>query len=384
MPRVVVIGTSCVGKTIFARSLAEALCCPHVELDALYWQPQWVPRPPDEFRALTVQALAQDDWVTDGNYGVVRDLVWSRATTVIWLNYSFPVVLWRAFARTVRRVLTQEELFSGNRESLRMALFSRESILWWVLTTFHRRRKQYRQLFDTRTSRHLVYVELRNPSEAQHFLAGLETAVQTSSGVNQTTIMSDETITLIRPTLALRYDFRSLAEEFFAEGDDRYREATADFEGFIRLCSDEAVGRNLAPGRVPQSTFWLSRNEQRILACSRLRHSLNPYLEEFGGHIGYDVRPSERERGYGTQILKLTLDKAREIGLKRLLVTADSSNVASWRIIEKNGGVLHSEAVSRETGKLLRKYWIEPEGFNAEQDVTLGFDSRIQVWGWRY
>ena len=142
-------------------------------MDALYWQPNWIPRASDEFRALIAQALSQEYWVTDGNYAVVRDLIWSRATTVIWLNYVFPVVLWRALTRTTRRVLTGEELYSANRESLGMALFSRESILWWVLTTFHWRRKQYRQLFDTRTCPQLVYVELRNPSEARHFLAGL-------------------------------------------------------------------------------------------------------------------------------------------------------------------------------------------------------------------
>lgn len=109
--------------------------------------------------------------------------------------------------------------------------------------------------------------------------------------------MTNETIKLIEPTLSLRSNFHSLAEEFLAEGDQRYREAIADFESFIQLCSDEAVGRNLTPGRVSQSTFWLVRNEQRILACSRLRHTLNPFLEEVGGHIGYDVRPSERRRG---------------------------------------------------------------------------------------
>ncbi len=185
MTRVIVIGTSCVGKTTFARSLARVLSFPHVEMDALYWQPNWIPRASDEFRALIAQAIAQDHWVTDGNYSVVRDLVWSRATTVIWLNYVFPLVLWRALTRTARRVLTQEELYSGNRESLRMALFSRESILWWVLTSFHRRRKQYREFFSTRPSSQLVYVELRNPSEARHFLAGLDTTVQTSSGVMQ-------------------------------------------------------------------------------------------------------------------------------------------------------------------------------------------------------
>jgi hypothetical protein len=91
---------------------------------------------------------------------------------VIWLNYGFPLVLWRALTRTVRRVLTQEKLFSGNRESLRMAFFSRDSILWWVLTTFHRRRKQYRVLFDRRTSPQLVCIEFRNPTEAHEVFDG--------------------------------------------------------------------------------------------------------------------------------------------------------------------------------------------------------------------
>jgi adenylate kinase family enzyme len=185
MARVVVIGTSCVGKTTFARSLARVLSCPHVELDALHWQPNWTPRPPEGFRALTADALAQDYWIIDGNYGTVRDLVWSRATTVIWLNYSFPIVMWRALTRTIRRVLTQEELFSGNRESLRMAFLSRESILWWVITTFHRRRRQYRQLFDTATISQLAYVEFRSPSEARNFLRGIGTTLQTTAAINR-------------------------------------------------------------------------------------------------------------------------------------------------------------------------------------------------------
>lgn len=94
--------------------------------------------------------------------------------------------------------------------------------------------------------------------------------------------MSNEAITLIEPILSLKDDFHFLAEEYLAEGDQRYQEAIRDFEGFIQLCSDEAVGRNLEPGRVPQSTFWLVRNEQRILGCSRLRHILNAFLEEVG------------------------------------------------------------------------------------------------------
>lgn len=183
--RVVVIGTSCVGKTAFAKSLARVLGFPHIELDALYWQPNWVPRSPDEFHALVEQVLSQEHWVTDGNYGSVRDIVWSRAMTVIWLDHAFPLVFWRALSRTLRRIATREELFSSNRESLRMAFFSRDSILWWVLTTFRRRRKQYRRLFDTATFPHLGYVKFRKSFEAQNFLMTLDARVQTGSGLDQ-------------------------------------------------------------------------------------------------------------------------------------------------------------------------------------------------------
>lgn len=109
---------------------------------------------------------------------------------MIWLNYSFSIVLWRALTRTLRRGLTREEIFSGNRESLRMAFLSRESILWWVLTTFHRRRKRYRSLFVTRTSSHLAYVEFRNPTEAENFLTKLEETAQKANA------LSDRSVTL--------------------------------------------------------------------------------------------------------------------------------------------------------------------------------------------
>ena len=177
LARIVVVGTSGAGKTTFSQQLAQVLGVPHIELDALYWQPHWVPRPPEAFRALVEQAVAQDAWVTDGNYHVARDVVWARATTVIWLNYAFPTVFWRALIRTLRRALTHEELFAGNRESWRQAFLSRESILWWVITSFRRRRADYRRVFDQPALPHLARVEFRKPAAARRFLAALEAAV---------------------------------------------------------------------------------------------------------------------------------------------------------------------------------------------------------------
>jgi predicted acetyltransferase len=167
-----------------------------------------------------------------------------------------------------------------------------------------------------------------------------------------------EDITLIEPTLKLAEDFRLMAAEFLAEGDHRYKEAASDVVQFVERCAKNTVGADLPPDKVPWSTFWLVKDRQRVLGCSRLRHYLNARLEQEGGHIGYDIRPSERRKGYATYLLNLTLEKARAMGLTRVLVTVDSSNVPSWRVIEKNGGVIESERASAATGQLLRKYWI--------------------------
>src|SRR4051794_28329124 len=121
LSRVAVIGTSCSGKTTFARSLAAKLAVPHIELDALHWGPNWTPRDPDVFRASVDVATSQSHWVCDGNYRVVRDLVWSRATAIVWLNYSFPTVFRRAITRTAVRCVRRTPLYAGNQESLRGA-----------------------------------------------------------------------------------------------------------------------------------------------------------------------------------------------------------------------------------------------------------------------
>jgi len=174
MRRVVVIGTSCSGKTTLARRAAGILGVPHIELDAIHWLPEWQERPTEEFRELTALAVTADHWVVDGNYRQVRDIVWARATSVIWLNYLFPLVIWRALSRTISRSVGGQVLYSGNKESLRMAFLSRDSIIWWVITTYHRRRREYPVLFQNQEFRHLNIIELRKQREADAFLSSLQ------------------------------------------------------------------------------------------------------------------------------------------------------------------------------------------------------------------
>ena len=171
MDRVVVIGTSCSGKTTLARQLSRVLGAPHVELDGIHWMPGWQLRPVDEVRRRVGEAAAAERWVMDGNYSSVRDIVWGRATTVVWLNYPFRVVLWRALSRTIRRVITQEELFSGNREGFRQSFLSRDSIILWAITSHGQTRRKYRRILDDGDFPHLRVIELRGPAEAKALVA---------------------------------------------------------------------------------------------------------------------------------------------------------------------------------------------------------------------
>lgn len=170
--------------------------------------------------------------------------------------------------------------------------------------------------------------------------------------------MDNREATLIEPTEELAPELLSMAEEYRAAGEDRYSDAAEDTDSYFRGLRKYARGTNLPPGHVRSSTFWLVSG-RRIIGVSRLRHRLSPELEREGGHVGYDIRPAERRKGYGTLILELTLAKARDIGLDRVLLTCDADNVASAKIIEKNGGRLAGQSVSTRSGKQISQYWIE-------------------------
>ncbi len=173
--------------------------------------------------------------------------------------------------------------------------------------------------------------------------------------------MSDEDVSLIKPTPALKAEFLEFAAEFRAEGDDRFEQAIEDFDGFLRHLEDYALGRDLPHDHIAQTSLWLVRNGRTVLGVTNVRHGLTPALWIEGGHIGYSVRPSQRRKGYGTRLLALALDEARKMGMTRVLVTCDTDNVASARVIQKNGGVYENEGTSPRSGKPVSRYWIDLE-----------------------
>lgn len=108
---------------------------------------------------------------------------------------------------------------------------------------------------------------------------------------------------------------------------------------------------------VPASTYFLVDKKNRILGAVNIRHELNDELYQTGGHIGYGIRPSERKKGFGKQMLKLALEKAREIGIEYTLITCARSNIASAKVIEANGGVFEDEVTKNNI--TFQRYWID-------------------------
>jgi adenylate kinase family enzyme len=171
--RIVVVGTTGSGKTTLARRLAQRFAIPHIELDAFHWGLDWTPAPLEVFRERIVQALTGDTWVVDGNYSKVRDIVWSRADTVVWLDYALLTILERLMWRTFCRVFTRKELWGGNRESFSVQFFTRDSLFLWALRTYPRQRREYPLLFTMPEYAHLAVVRLRSPQAAREWLENL-------------------------------------------------------------------------------------------------------------------------------------------------------------------------------------------------------------------
>ena len=175
-----VVGTTGSGKTTVAAQLSRLYQIPHVEMDALRHDPGWTEAPDDVFRERLARALTGERWVADGNYSVARDVVWPRAQAAVWLDYPLRTIMRQLLWRTLRRCLTREELWNGNRERFRTSFFSRESVIHWALTTYRRRRRQIPQQLALPEHSHLAVVHLRSPRETRSWLDALGASVWTA------------------------------------------------------------------------------------------------------------------------------------------------------------------------------------------------------------
>ncbi len=168
-----VIGTSGSGKTTLARRLASHLDVPYIEMDALYWRPNWQGVSDEELLALLGEKLnATQGWVLDGNYNRTRPVKWQNVDMVVWVDYGFARTLRQAIMRALKRAWHKEELWpgTGNRESFRQSFFSRESILLWTLKTWRSNRARYEADLANPAFAHIRFVRLRSPRQTRDFL----------------------------------------------------------------------------------------------------------------------------------------------------------------------------------------------------------------------
>ncbi|CAH0344257.1 GNAT family N-acetyltransferase [Bacillus sp. CECT 9360] len=175
--------------------------------------------------------------------------------------------------------------------------------------------------------------------------------------------MKRKTLYLIKPTIEFKREYLSFYQEWKESGEVMVpwviREDPSNFQTMINQLQDYKKGENL-PGNwmLENSTYWLIDHTKKVIGVVNIRHRLTERLLNTGGHVGYGIRPSERLKGYATEILSLSLEKARELGIEKALVVCDQGNIGSEKTIIKNGGIPDKDYIE-ENGNVLKRYWIE-------------------------
>ncbi|EJQ38093.1 hypothetical protein IEC_02621 [Bacillus toyonensis] len=167
---------------------------------------------------------------------------------------------------------------------------------------------------------------------------------------------------LITPTTDLQEEYLDFYNEWKDSGETMIpwviSKAPSNFPAMIQELLDAHNGVNLPESWVPDSTYWLVTDENKIVGIVNIRHSLNEHLFNAGGHIGYGIRPSERRKGYATKLLELSLEKTKELNIEKVLVVCDEVNTGSEKTILHNGGLRDDDFIE-EDGNIVRRYWIE-------------------------
>lgn len=165
---------------------------------------------------------------------------------------------------------------------------------------------------------------------------------------------------LVYPSKKYLKSYQEAFEEYSQHNITTYAFDDVNQIDVVKKCYDYRNGLNLKPNRVAQTTYWLVDGDKFIGEIG-IRHTLNEFLLQYGGHIGYGVRYCCWGQGYGTKMLSLALKKAKRMGLSKVLVTCDSDNYASAKVIENNNGKLENIVDNVIDGKPVqtKRYWIE-------------------------
>ncbi|HDR2890817.1 TPA: adenylate kinase [Enterobacter asburiae] len=172
-----IIGTSGSGKSTLARRIAAELAIPYIEMDRLYWRPNWQGTEDDALWAKLENTLAAtEDWVLDGNYNRTRPVKWRNVDLVVWVDYGFARILYQAVSRAFRRAWHKQELWpgTGNCESFRRSFFSRESIIIWTIKTWRSNRERYEADMRNPQYHHIRFVRITRRQDAETLISSLK------------------------------------------------------------------------------------------------------------------------------------------------------------------------------------------------------------------
>lgn len=165
---------------------------------------------------------------------------------------------------------------------------------------------------------------------------------------------------LVFPNIEHKEIIMDYKNEFIKTGDSMDGSAglsnAKSFEGWYEAFKDNLNEETVRKGLVPATTYLAINENNNLVGMIDIRHKLNEYLLNVGGHIGYSSRKSERRKGYATEMLKLALDKCNELNIKNVLITCDKNNTASARTILNNGGKLENEISTGNS--IIQRYWI--------------------------
>lgn len=162
-----VVGTSGSGKSTLCKEISKALGIPYIEMDKIFWKPNWTEATDEEFLPELEKSITQNSWVLDGNYSRTRAIKWKDVDIVIWVDFSFPRTLYQAIKRAMIRAITKVEIWpgTGNRESFRK-LLTKDSIVLWTITNYMKNKIKYQALMNSEEYSQIRFIRVRSPKEA--------------------------------------------------------------------------------------------------------------------------------------------------------------------------------------------------------------------------